>query len=448
VGVAKPCDDASGIFYNPAALAGMSGATISAGVTAIHAFGSFTDDYSGNSWDLTSPTVPVPHVYSAFGVTPKITAGIGMFVPYGLGTRWPLDTALSSVELRQTNAFPGRFAGYDSDLRSIYIQPTLAYQINDKVSIGAGFDFVIGSVKLNQRLDLSEQVVDETTGATFANLGIPTQTDFANGHISASGATGFGGHVGVQFRPIDRLWIGARYLSRVKLDYTGTVEFSRVSTGITLPPFNPISVECEASLGALCPFPATNPLPLDIFISTLDLFSDGRPLGDTTVTLSMMMPDQVSAGIAFDVTPSFTLMADWQWVHWALFDTLTADLGNGETLQMEEHYHNTNAIRVGFEWWASNRLAIRGGYLKHQGAAPPEVVTPLLPEASRNEFTGGFGVKLSSALSADFAYQYLRQDKVRGRVVEPLSGSPTTALNSGLYEFNGHLAAATITVHF
>lgn len=444
VGVAKPCDDASSIFYNPAGLAGASGFTLSAGVTAIAAYGSFTDDFTGAEWDLANSTIPVPHVYASYGVTPQLTAGIGMFVPYGLGTKWPLDTSMTAVELRQTDAFPGRFLGWDSDLNSIYIQPTVAYRLNDMLAVGAGFDFVIGSIDLNQRLDLSEYNVPGAS-ESFGQLGIPPGTDFANGHLYASGATGIGGHFGIIVRPVPRLQLGARYISKVTLDYDGNADFTQVPTGVVLPPNNPIAL---ATCTPTCALDPTQPLPLDLVLAGANLFSSGSLLGDQTVTTSITMPDQLSAGLAFDVAPTLTLMADWQWVHWEVFYELVAHLSGGDSLRLEDDYHNTNAIRVGFEWWASDRFALRGGYLKHQGAAPPQSVTPLLPEGSRNEFTGGIGVRLSSMLSADLAYQFLRQDKVRGRVVEPISGSPTVALNSGLYVFNAHLAAITVTAHF
>src|SRR5687768_14111574 len=48
VAAASPCTDGSAIFFNPAGLAGLSGSRISAGVTAIAAKGSFTDDFLGH----------------------------------------------------------------------------------------------------------------------------------------------------------------------------------------------------------------------------------------------------------------------------------------------------------------------------------------------------------------------------------------------------------------
>ena len=93
--------------------------------------------------------------------------------------------------------------------------------------------------------------------------------------------------------------------------------------------------------------------------------------------------------------------------------------------------------------------ALRGGYLYHGGASPPETVTPLLPEGSRNEFTLGVGYAINDMFSFDFAYQYLKQNDRRGRTRDPIEDEgPSTDLNSGLYSFKAHLFGATLVLHF
>jgi long-chain fatty acid transport protein len=422
VGTPKPCDDGSAVFYNPAGIAGMTGGTLSLGVTGIYAYGGFTDDYTGEATDLENPLIPVPHAYFTYGITPKLTAGFGLFVPYGLGTQWPVT-------------FDGRFNGYDNDLRSMYLQPTLGFKVNDLISIGAGFDFVLGSVELNQMLDLSEQAAPPPAppGTTLGELGIPFHTQFANTQIKATNATGFGGNFGVLVTPATGVSIGARYMTRVKLDYSGTADFEPAPTGIRLPPGNPFGAPAGASLDAVL-------AGLGIFESVL--VDQG---GDASIT----MPDQISLGIAVSPTAKFTVMAEWQWVHWSLFDTLRLDFETLPDKVIAENYEDTNGFRFGFEWDAVRNLTFRGGYLHHEGAAPPETVTPLLPEGSRNEFTGGLGIRLTDRLAADLAYQYINQNKRRGRVREPLPGTaPSVDLNSGLYRFNAHLFGATLRWHF
>src|SRR6266545_2815546 len=145
-GVAAPCADGSAMFFNPAGLAGMKGKVATIGVTLLDVQGSFTDDIFQQNTSLDDPLLAVPQVYLAYGVTPKLGVGVGLFAPYGLETKWP-------------TTFDGRFAGYDNILQSVYIQPTVAYRVTPQLSLGAGFDIVLGKVELNQRLDLADAPV-------------------------------------------------------------------------------------------------------------------------------------------------------------------------------------------------------------------------------------------------------------------------------------------------
>ena len=184
-GVASPCSDGSAVLFNPAALA-QQGSGISAGVTGINTQATFTYDYTGETIEQDATTTPVPFGYLNYRVSDRLAAGFGVFAPYGLGIEWPLE-------------FEGRYVTYDTSLRNIYLQPTLAYEVAPWLSIGAGVDVILGSIELNQRLDLAEQFVpDPATGqplmipgtntpARFANLGIPLGTDFADAKLAGDG---------------------------------------------------------------------------------------------------------------------------------------------------------------------------------------------------------------------------------------------------------------------
>src|SRR2546422_6948029 len=147
------------------------------------------------------------------------------FAPYGLQTRWPLS-------------FDGRFSGYDNILRSVYVQPTVSYQVTPWLSLGGGVDVVFGSVELNQRLDLADAPVPTAlgvpAGTLFSQFGIAPGTDFADTHLEASKTT-VAGHFGGLFKVNDRLSFGARFMTQAKFDYSGTASFTQVLTGLVVP---------------------------------------------------------------------------------------------------------------------------------------------------------------------------------------------------------------------
>src|SRR5947209_17181158 len=106
-GVAAPCSDGSAMFFNPAGLAGLTGAHATIGVTLIDIQGGFTDDVFQQHTELDDPLIGVPQLYISYGATSKLGIGVGLFAPYGLETKWSMT-------------FDGRFAGYKNYLRLIY----------------------------------------------------------------------------------------------------------------------------------------------------------------------------------------------------------------------------------------------------------------------------------------------------------------------------------------
>ena len=106
---------------------------------------------------------------------------------------------------------PAVLCSYDSTLKTIYLQPTVAYALNDRISLGGGLTFALSSVELNRREDLATVPV-RYSGLTFSAL-VDDRTDFANTTLSADGATGIGVNVGGLIKAHERVSLGARYLS-------------------------------------------------------------------------------------------------------------------------------------------------------------------------------------------------------------------------------------------
>ena len=430
-GIALPCGDGSSIWFNPAGIVGGTGMTLGVGTHFVVAGGAFTDDFTGRETDLQNGAIPVPHVYATYGVSDRLAFGLGAFVPYGLGTEWPAT-------------FAGRYLGYDNSLFSIYVQPTIAIKPHPVISVGAGVDAIVSTVRLTQRIDLSSQIVDEATGTTFGQLGIPPGTDFASVQLRGTGAMKFAAHVGVMLRPTEWLRFGARYLSGARIVYAGRVDFQPVPTGVVLPPGNPISL-AEPLL------PDDQPLPLDDLLGTLGLFLPGAPLADSTGTASIAMPQQFRLGAAVRVRPGVWVMAEWHWTDWSAYDEVPVDFDNPLTpdLTVDGSYVDVHTFKGGVEWEPNERWTVRAGYLRHAGASPDHNVTPLLPEGDRNAFSGGVGLKLSERLMLDVGYQFIRQDHRRGRVVDPPPGATpqqvVDKVNSGLFTFSGHQIGATMT---
>ena len=415
--VASPCADGSAVFFNPAAI-GQAGRRVSVGATLIAPAGSFTNSLTGEVSKLSSKVYPVPNVYFTTPVRPGWSAGIGLFAPYGLTTDWPTTAE-------------GRFLGYHSSIKAVYVQPTLAYQLTKQLSVGAGFDFSFVSVGLKRRADLSQQLVPGGGGITFANLGVAHGTDFADIDLTGSG-TGVGYHLGLLWQATDRFSLGARYLSRqlVKIN-NGTVTVGQVMTGLVVP-------------AALPGLPAGT--PIDAVLAPE--FQTGGPLTDQSASTYLRLPDQLVLGLAYSVSPRTRVMFDYQFTNWYVFQQLPITLEKLGTVTYYLNSHATSDFRFGGEYDLSHATTLRLGVYTHGAASPSSAVIPNLPEGARTSFTGGIGANLTPKLHVDVAYQYIAQADRQGRSTDVSPAIPRAVDNNGLYTFHAHLFGATFTYAF
>jgi long-chain fatty acid transport protein len=421
VTAASPCADGSAIFFNPAGLGGLAGTRVSGGVTAIAAKGGFTDDFLNHTTDLDNPVIPVPNAYFTYQVNPKLTLGLGAYAPYGLETKWPLE------------GFEGRFMAYNTDLRSIYIQPTLGVQVSPSLKLGIGVAYITSHLTLKQRADLSTRVIPAAlavpaglpAGTTFGMVGVPKLTDFADAELSASGS-GYAVNFGAIIKVNDQLSIGGHWLTRKHITYDGDAVFAPVATGLVLPV-------------AIGPLPAGT--PVDAVLGPQ--FGAGGALENGPVSTTLVMPPQGTLGFAYKISDDWNFMMDYQYVVWGWFSEVNIDFENAATPDLTLHPSNedTHGLRFGTEYRYSNKVQLRGGYLHHTAASPDDFVTPLLPEGPRNEFTIGAGIELNPKLHADLAYQYIRQQDRRGTV-------NTAAGNTGLYQFSANLFGVGLSYTF
>ena len=111
-------------------------------------------------------------------------------------------------------------------------------------------------------------------------------------------------------------------------------------------------------------------------------------------------------------------------------------------------YNDASDFRLGAEWVKNAKLTLRGGYLYNTAAAPPQTVTPLLPEGPRNEVTAGAGIVLAPKFTLEIAYQFIKQNDRRGRTRDVSGTPPTVALNNGVYTLVGHLLGVSLAYSF
>lgn len=141
-GEAAIADDASVIASNPAGMILLGGDwSYSAGITGI-----FPDLDVQGAFSAGGPPVPaigndiaddayIPFLYIAKRINDSISVGFGSYTTYGLKTNYPVS-------------FSARTVADFSELKTVNLNPSIAWRINDSFTLGAGFDALRAEGKL------------------------------------------------------------------------------------------------------------------------------------------------------------------------------------------------------------------------------------------------------------------------------------------------------------
>jgi len=427
-----PCDDASSIYWNPGAMPSKRGFSLYGGATMIKIGGDFTQDTTHRVFEGDVPTAFVPHVFLNFRGAGRMAYGLGVYVPYGLTSQWP-------------DSFPGRFAAKKASLQTIYVQPNLAYQINQNWSIGGGPIIGHSTVELVQGIDLSSQVArvipptppaTQPTIITFGQLGIAKHTEFARAQLKGSDMA-YGFTLGLHGNLTPNWQMGARFLSQVTFNYEDAdATFTPVSTGLVLAANNPLSLPAGTQIDQV----------------VAGQFATGGALTSQKVQTQIQHPAQVQVGFAYSGFERTTLSLDYSYVGWKSFKELPVNFkGSAPSRVLIEEYNNTSGIRFGVEHKLLNGAALRAGLAGNTSAAPEQTVTPLLPEQDRGFGTLGAGLPLMGGLTLDAAYAHVFTSGRRGRIDERATGSTDAqaiALNSGFYSLNANIFSLSLKANF
>jgi long-chain fatty acid transport protein len=419
-----PCEDASTIFWNPAAAAELSGKSINIGASAIIVKGSFRQDSTGRTYPSdVNPALP-PSGFAAMRIG-KGSIGLGVYVPYGLTSQWNDD-------------FPGRFSALRAALQTVYIQPNVAYQLTDNWSIGGGPVFGHSTVDLTQAIDLSQQ--QAAPGITFGQLGVAYETEFARAQVHGT-ATAVGYNVGAHGR-YGPWSIGARYLSELTFNYNhASAKFSQTATGLILPQGNPVS-------------PTGSQVPLDALLGAQ--FSPGGPLVSQTASSTIKHPWQLQGGVGYSGFARTTLSVDVARLGWSAFNTLPLTFNgpaSGSSRTLFEGYKDSWSYRFGAEHMIGSWTG-RVGYSYAETPVPDETVTPLLPDMNRRNFSAGVAIPVTSMYRLDIGYLHVNTPGRRGRIAETAATPPgptlplTFVANTGAYALKADVISAALNVTF
>lgn len=337
---------AASLWWNPAAIGGMTGGDSAFGISAILPKGKVTN----NNTLIKRPTNAAPVAVGgdqvskdpinngylpsgsiAYGITPKVALGLAISSPYSFTTNYDSTSWV-------------RYTADKTMLRTFDIQPSIAFAPNEHISLG---------VALNA----------EHSKASLSNF-LPNLSALQpDGHQTLKGnGWDFGWTAGAQFRT-DRITIGGSYKSSVKHVLDGDV----------------------ITAGLLGPLATQN--------------------GTISTKATFRTPWQATFGARFKATDKLTLNGQIVRFGWNKFDTIR--LGAPINAALPENYKNTWSFAGGLDYAVNEKWTLRSGIQYDQTPTRDGNRDARVPDGDRWNFAAGTSYNLTPGFTIDAAANYL-----------------------------------------
>jgi long-chain fatty acid transport protein len=367
-GGAASAEDASTVFFNPAGMSRLSGKQIVVAGHAITPSAKFSNNGSvaasaqtlGGTGGDAGGMAFVPNAYFAMEVNPAMKVGLGINAPFGLQTEYDSN-------------WMGRFQAVKSKIQTVNLNPSISYDVNEKVSVGVGLNYQHIKGDLTSAVNYSAAAAAAAANPLTPPIAVPGLLAVAGaqaeGVSTISGSdSSWGYNLGVLMKLGERTRIGAAYRSTIKYTLAGTVSF----TGV----------------------PA--------------ILSTSAKLQNGDVTLPITMPDSFSLSGVHKLSDSYEVMGDATWTGWSVLQQLKIDRTSGVNVQtVDEKWKDTWRVSVGASHHYNENLTVRTGIAFDQAPVSDSYRTARIPDNDRTWLSLGGQYKMSAASVIDFGYAHL-----------------------------------------
>ena len=308
--------------------------SVEAGVNFISSSVHFQNGNTGITEETDNPIGTPFYLYATYKINDKLTAGLGVYTPFG-----------STVDYGED--WSGKYLIQDISLSAIFIQPTLSYNINDKLRVGAGFAIVRGAFEINR--------------AAPVPIGNDAQVNLQGDAIA------FGFNAGVHYDVNEKFSVGLTHRSKVDVELEGgDAEFT-----------------VDAALASRFPdseFDATLPLP-------------------ATTTL----------GLAFQVSEKLLVSVEGSFVEWSGYESLDFDFAEEVIADSKNprNYEDAMIFRAGAQYSYSEMFDFRAGFYYDQSPIQDEYFNPETPNSDNIGMTLGLSGHIGERFGFDASLLYI-----------------------------------------
>ena len=360
--------DPSTQFTNPAGMTHLEGDQLMAGVQGILPNLRFNPNGASTKGGTNGGQALIPLPSASFfyqhGLTNDLKIGISTFAYFGGG----LDYNLNWV---------GRYFNQTSVTVGQSIQPTIAYRVNNWLSVGAGPIFMIGY--LRDRVGIN-------------NL-LPALGD---GQLRLKDWTlGYGGNLGILLEPRADTRVGITYLTPVSLDFSSAADFRGLGPGLAL-----------------------------LFLK--------RGLLNANVDLGLTVPQAVTLGIFHQLSDRFAIMGNLNWQNWNQFGqvNVSVDSSNPKSITTKSHYQDTGHVAVGGQYQLEEKWFLKAGFAFDSTMVTANNRTVTVPVGPEYRYGLGVQYAYSQNLKLGFDYEFYWEGNLS---LTQGPGGPALGTVSGTY---------------
>lgn len=385
-GAAALAEDPSTVWFNPAGMTLLQEQQVALALHGVMPSASFTDKGSYINPALTGDTVTpyslsgandttdvaalVPNFYYVVPIDDRFRFGLGINAPFGLETDYADD-------------WVGRYHATNSQLKTININPALAWQASDSLSLGFGVNMQYIKADLSQKIDSGAVCLRfASTPTLFAQcvsegLLPNTVTNDSEGKVNGDDWS-FGYNLGLlyQFDASNR--IGLAYRSEISQTLEGDGEFTVNSDLRTI----------------------------------LDRAGLSTLFTNTGVTAEADLPASASLSGVFAMNDRLTLLADITWTGWSSFQELRIVFDNPiqPASVTDESWEDSVRYSLGLNYKESSRIWRLGVAYDETPIPDPQHRTPRIPGNDRTWLALGVGLPVFETIWLDLGYAHLFVD--------------------------------------
>lgn len=388
-GAAAAAEDAGTVFFNPAGMTLLGeGNNVSLAGTIIDRSIKYTDNGStanatalgqiaplvatGNGGDGGGTSL-VPVGYWTMSLSDTLWFGLGISPTFGNKTEYDFD-------------FIGRNAGYFADMQQININPSLAFKLNDQLSLGFGLNIAHNETHFKQGYPITAAPNVNACGS----IGLPNCAilNSADNYADIKGdAWGYGFNFGVMYAVAPATRLAFSYRSQIKFDLEGKYDVNTPVAG-------------------------------------------GAVFGDHDIKATLKTPDSASLAVSQKFGDQIELLADATWTGWSVVDTIAvSDKNTGASVaNLSYNFKDSWRYGIGVNYQLNDQWKLRAGLAYDEAPVKSaEDRTMTLPDSDRTWLSFGARYNLSKASSIDVGYTHLFfDDAPTNRAVKTSLGTVQT----------------------